>query len=94
MPVIVLSQRPLLHTFLIFSPFNSRSYRSGWCSERLRLMCIRLSCVIRLPTATEAEPFDAETSGALTCHGNTQTATCLGVKGTGCWHAMERRLKH
>lgn len=31
-------------------------------------MCPRLSCVIRLPAATEAHPCDAETSGALTCH--------------------------
>lgn len=27
-------------------------------------MCLRLSCVIRLPTAAEAHPFDAEASGA------------------------------
>lgn len=30
-------------------------------------MCLRLSCVIRLPTAAEAHPFDAE---ACRAHGD------------------------
>ena len=30
---------------------------------RLQLMCIHLSFVIRLPLATEADPFDVETQG-------------------------------
>lgn len=38
-------------------------------------MCLRLSCVIRLPAATEAHPFDEETSRALTCHRTHQKGT-------------------
>lgn len=30
---------------------------------RLQLMCIHVSIVIRLPIATEADPFDVETQG-------------------------------
>lgn len=92
MPVIVHSQRPLLHTFLpLFLIFSHLALTHIAVNGiRLRLMCIHLSFVIRLPIATEADPFDMETPkvefscnvSLPACHGKHRkiNKTCLGLK--------------
>lgn len=84
MPVIVHSQRPLLHTFLpLFShffPHLTLTHIAVNGTERLRLMCTHLSFVIRLPIATEADPFDTETPKVeFSC--NVSLPACRGKRG-------------
>lgn len=64
MPVIVHLQPALLHTFLsllIFFPHLTFTYIAGNGPRKITANVYTSSFVIRLPIATEADPFDVET---------------------------------